>query len=147
MKIKDFIFLVQIGTKSIVVGEKINGEFIVVSPCKVSNNRFDVIEQEIVLSSKYTGCFIRRKKQPNLIGFSILGIWKVISKATWKNEGYIHRLTTQHIERIYKQDVKNERKPPRIYVCTKDIEAFELHFRQNGKIFYLFYKILFLLHF
>ncbi len=45
----------QIGTKAIIVGEKINGEFIMASPCKVSGDRFDVMEQEIVLSSKHTG--------------------------------------------------------------------------------------------
>jgi hypothetical protein len=49
------LFLVQIGNKEIVVGEKINGEFIMASPCKVSGDRFDVMEQEIVLSSKHTG--------------------------------------------------------------------------------------------
>ena len=47
--------LVQIGTKAIVVGEKINGEFIMASPCKVSGDRFDVMEEEIVVSSKHTG--------------------------------------------------------------------------------------------
>jgi len=57
LKIKYFIFLVQIGTKSIVVGEKINGEFLVASPYKVSGDRFDVIGQEIVLSSKHPGFF------------------------------------------------------------------------------------------
>jgi len=43
------------GSKAIIIGEKINGEFIMASPCKVSGDRFDVLEQEIVLSSKHTG--------------------------------------------------------------------------------------------
>ncbi|CAF5180654.1 unnamed protein product, partial [Rotaria magnacalcarata] len=34
--------LVLIGNKPIVVGEKISGEFITASPCKVSGDRFDV---------------------------------------------------------------------------------------------------------
>lgn len=51
----DAVLLVQIGTKAIVVGEKINGEFIMASPCKVSGDRFDVMEEEIILSSKHTG--------------------------------------------------------------------------------------------
>jgi hypothetical protein len=50
-----FVSLVQIGNAAIVVGEKINGEFIMASPCKVFGDRFDVMEQEIVLSSKHTG--------------------------------------------------------------------------------------------
>ena len=52
-----FFFLVQIGNKLIIVGEKLNGQFIMASPCKVSNDRFHVIEQEIVLSSKHTGFY------------------------------------------------------------------------------------------
>jgi len=54
-KIFDRFFLVQIGTKLIMVGEKINGEFLTASPCKVSNNQFTDMEQEIVLSSKHAG--------------------------------------------------------------------------------------------
>jgi hypothetical protein len=69
IKNKIFYFLlVQIGNKPIVVGEKINGEFIAASPCKVSNNRFDVMEEEIILSSKHTG-FLLDKNNKNLIGF------------------------------------------------------------------------------
>ncbi|CAF1170077.1 unnamed protein product [Adineta steineri] len=105
--------LVQIGNKAIVVGEKINGEFILASPCKVSGDRFDVMEQEIVLSSKHTG------------------VWRVISKATSKKEGHIHRLTTKDLERIHRQDVANERTTPRSYICIRDIEAFELHVRSD----------------
>jgi hypothetical protein len=46
------------------VGEKINGEFIMASPCKVSGDRFDVMEEEIVLSSKHSGlCFFFVKKK------------------------------------------------------------------------------------
>jgi hypothetical protein len=37
------------------VGEKINGEFLTASPCKVTNNQFTDMEQEIVLSSKHAG--------------------------------------------------------------------------------------------
>jgi hypothetical protein len=57
--IKDelFIFLVQIGTKSIIVGNKFNGQFLMVSPYKVSKDRFEVMNQEFVLSSKHTGGF------------------------------------------------------------------------------------------
>ena len=49
------MYSVQLGTKAIVVGEKIHGEFIMASPCKLYGDRFDVMEQEIVLSSKHTG--------------------------------------------------------------------------------------------
>lgn len=65
------------------------------------------------------------------------GIWKVISKATSKKEGYIHRLTTQDIERIYQQDIEKNRKTPRSYICTKDIEVSELHLQSSGKLFFL----------
>jgi hypothetical protein len=64
---------------------------------------------------------------------SILGVWRVISKATSKKEGHIHRLTTKDLERIYKQDVRNERTTPRSYICIRDIETFELIIRSNGK--------------
>jgi len=47
--------LAQINGKAVVVGEKINGEYIMASPCKVSGDRFDVMDQEIVLSSKHSG--------------------------------------------------------------------------------------------
>lgn len=43
------------GNKAIVVGEKIGGEFIMASPCKLTDDRFDIMEQEIILSSKHTG--------------------------------------------------------------------------------------------
>jgi len=66
---------------------------------------------------------------------SILGIWRVISRTALKKEGHIHRLTTKDIERIYKQDFKNERSTPRSYICTKDIEAFDVHIHPNGKFF------------
>jgi hypothetical protein len=56
---KLFDFAVQIGTKLIIVGEKINGQFIMASPCRVSGDRFDVKEKEIVLSSKHTGFYHR----------------------------------------------------------------------------------------
>ncbi|CAF3370219.1 unnamed protein product [Rotaria sp. Silwood1] len=105
--------LVRIGNKAIVVGEKINGEFIMASPCRVSGDRFDVMEQEIVLSSKHTG------------------VWRVISKATSRKEGHIHRLTTKDLERIHKQDILNERVTPRSYICIRDIEAFELIVHSN----------------
>jgi hypothetical protein len=85
------------------------------SPCKVSGDRFDVMEEEIVLSSKHSG------------------VWRVISKATSKKEGHIHRLTTKDLERIHKQDVRNERTTPRSYICIRDVEAFELTVRNNGK--------------
>ena len=59
MKFQSFLLFVfskvQIGSKAIIVGEKINGEFIMASPCKVSGDRFDVMEQEIILSSKHSG--------------------------------------------------------------------------------------------
>jgi hypothetical protein len=55
-------FQVQINNKAISVGEKINGEFIMASPCKVSGDRFDVMEQEIVLSSKHTGFLLYKYK-------------------------------------------------------------------------------------
>ena len=47
--------LVQIGNKLIIVGEKIKGEFIMASPVKVSGDRFDAVDNEIVLSSKHPG--------------------------------------------------------------------------------------------
>lgn len=85
------------------------------SPCKVSGDRFDVLEEEIVLSSKHTG------------------VWRVISKSTSNKEGHIHRLTTKDLERIHKQDVRNERTTPRAYICIRDIEAFELVVHSAGK--------------
>ncbi|CAF1068165.1 unnamed protein product [Adineta ricciae] len=110
--------LVQAGSKAIVVGEKINGEFILASPCKVSGDRFDVMGQEIVLSSKHTG------------------VWRVISKATSRKEGHIHRLTTADLERIHEQDVANERITPRSYICVRDIEVFELVVRSDDPAIY-----------
>ncbi len=74
---------------------------------------------------------------------SILGIWRVISRTAPNKEGYIHRLTTKDIERIHKQDVQNERLTPRSYICTKDIEAFDVLLRLNGKFFIFFYLIYF----
>lgn len=68
----------------------------------------------------------------------IVGIWRVISEATWKKEGYIHRLSTKDIEKIYKKDIINERATPRSYICTKDIEAFEVHLRPNGRFCFIF---------
>jgi len=35
------------------------------SPCKVSGDRFDVMEQEIVLSSKHTGSFKYQYQKEN----------------------------------------------------------------------------------
>lgn len=105
--------LTQINGKAVVVGEKINGEYIMASPCKVSGDRFDVMNQEIILSCKHSG------------------IWRVISKATSIKEGHIHRLSTKDLERIHRQDVKNQRSTPRSYVCIRDVEAFELIVR-NG---------------
>ncbi len=67
-----------------------------------------------------------------------LGVWRVISKATSKKEGHIHRLTTKDLERIHKQDVINERATPRSYICIRDVEAFELIARSNGKNFIFF---------
>ena len=61
-----------------------------------------------------------------------LGVWRVISKATSKKEGHIHRLTTKDLERIHKQDVRNERVTPRSYICIRDVETFELIVRNNG---------------
>ncbi|CAF3633617.1 unnamed protein product [Adineta steineri] len=101
--------LVQIGTKSIIVGDKISGQFIVASPCKLSNNQFDTIEEDIVLSNKHTG------------------LWRVLLKATPRRDNHIHRLTTKDIETIYKKDFQNQRTFPRSYISTKRIEAFELH--------------------
>lgn len=57
----------------------------------------------------------------------------MISKATSKKEGHIHRLTTKDLERIHKKDIQNERSTPRSYICIRDIEAFELIIRSNGK--------------
>ena len=57
----------------------------------------------------------------------------MISKATSKKEGHIHRLTTKDLERIHKQDVRNERPTPRSYICIRDVEAFELIVQNNGK--------------
>lgn len=105
--------LVQIGSKSLIIGEKITGEYISASPCRVSNNRRDVREHELVLSSKYSG------------------IWKVLSKATTTGETHIHRLTSKDIERINRQDNENRRSTPRTYVCTRDIDAFELIANSN----------------
>lgn len=61
------------------------------------------------------------------------GIWKVLSKSTSRKEGFIHRLTTKDIESIHKQDFQNERSTPRTFICMKDIEAFELIFRNHGE--------------
>jgi hypothetical protein len=62
------------GSKAIIVGEKINGEFIMASPCKVSGDRFDVLQQEIVLSSKHTGLpNINTKKNDHLPVFQVYG--------------------------------------------------------------------------
>ena len=72
-------------------------------------------------------CFVKRKIRLNS------GLWRVISKATSKKDGHIHRLTTKDIERIHRQDVRNERQTPRSYICIRDIEAFELIMRNNGK--------------
>ncbi|CAF2655347.1 unnamed protein product [Rotaria sp. Silwood2] len=105
--------LAQIGNKTIVVGVKIDGEFIMASPCKAYNDQFIPMEQEIVLSSKHQG------------------IWKVISRVTSKKEDRIHRLSTQDIERIYIQDMKNDRLIPRLYICTKEIEVFDLIIHSN----------------
>ncbi|CAF4751444.1 unnamed protein product, partial [Rotaria magnacalcarata] len=105
--------LVLIGNKPIVVGEKISGEFITASPCKVSGDRFDVLEQEIILSSKHTG------------------LWRVISRATTQKEGHIHRLTTKDIESVHMQDSLNKRDTPRSYISIREIEAFELIARSN----------------
>ncbi|CAF0751736.1 unnamed protein product [Didymodactylos carnosus] len=103
--------LVQIGQKTIVVGEKINGEFIMASPCKVVGNRFDVMEQEIVLSSKHTG------------------LWRVISKSSSKKEESIHRLTVRDLETLYQRDKNHQRANPRSFICIRDVEAFELVIR------------------
>ncbi|UJR30700.1 hypothetical protein I4U23_018220 [Adineta vaga] len=111
--------LVQIGTRSIIVGEKIHGQFIMASPCKVANDRFDVLEHEIILSSKHTG------------------IWRVISKGS----EHIHRLATTDIEMIYKKDIQNQRIIPRSYICAKQIEAFELHVRKNDPTVFQGYRI------
>ena len=146
IKDKMSIYLVQIGAKPIIVGEKFNGQFIMASPCKVSNDRFDAVEQEFVLSSKHTGVFsMRQKKIKKIRDFVLIsGLWKVISKITSKKEVRIHRLATKDIERIYKQDIQKKRTTPRSYICTKDIEVFELHLRNNGKFIYFvpFYFIL-----
>lgn len=56
-----------------------------------------------------------------------------MSKATANGETHLHRLTTKDIERINRQDNENRRSTPRMYVCTKDIEAFELIANSNGK--------------
>jgi len=110
-----FFFLVQIGSKSLIIGDKISGEYISASPCRVSSSRRDVRENEIALSSRHSG------------------IWKIISKATSTGETHLHRLTTKDIERIHRQDTENRRATPRTYVCTKDIDAFELIVNSNGK--------------
>lgn len=57
----------------------------------------------------------------------------MISKATSKKEGHIHRLTSKDLERIHIKDIRNERTTPRSYICIRDIEAFELIIRSNGK--------------
>ncbi|CAF1526605.1 unnamed protein product [Rotaria sp. Silwood1] len=106
--------LVQSGDQPFIVGVKINGQFIMASPCKVHKDRFIPMEQEIVLSSKHKG-----------------GLWKVISKVTSEKVERIHRLTTKDIERIYRQGIKNQRITPRSYICTKEIEAFDLIFHRN----------------
>lgn len=62
-----------------------------------------------------------------------LAIWKIISKQTSKQEGHIHRLSTKDIENIHKQDIESQRTTSRRYICMKDVEAFELLARNNGK--------------
>ena len=62
------------------------------------------------------------------------GIWKIMSESRSQNESHIHRLTTKDIETIYRKDWKTERVKPRTFICTKDVEAFELRIRQNGNI-------------
>ena len=57
----------------------------------------------------------------------------MISKATSKKEGHIHRLTTKDLETIHKKDIRNERTTPRSYICIRDLEAFDLIIRSNGK--------------
>ena len=57
----------------------------------------------------------------------------MISKATSRKEGHIHRLTTTDLERIHEQDIANERLTPRSYICVRDIEAFELIVRSDGR--------------
>ncbi len=71
----------------------------------------------------------------------------MISKSTSKGEGYIHRLTTKDIERIYKQDVRNERTTRRSYICTKDIEGFDLHIVQHGKFCWFVFHLYFFFFF
>jgi hypothetical protein len=63
-----------------------------------------------------------------------LGVWRVISRSTSRENGHIHRLTTKDIERIHRQDVRHERVSPRSYICIRDMEAFELIVRNNGKL-------------
>ncbi|CAF1189642.1 unnamed protein product [Adineta ricciae] len=111
--------LVQIGTRSIVVGEKIHGQYIVASPCRVANNQFDKSEQEIILSSKQSG------------------IWKIVTN----DNNHTQRLATTDIEDIHTHDVEKKRVTPRSYICTKQIEAFELHVRKNDDTVFNGYRI------
>ena len=132
LSIHSLFHLVQIGTKSFIVGEKLRGKFLVASLCKVSNNRSTVLNRDIILSRKHDSNLIfSENNHPHLFS---TGIWKVISKSRSQNENFIHRLTTKDIETIYQKDLKNERATPRTYVCTREIEAFELRIRQNGKL-------------
>lgn len=56
----------------------------------------------------------------------------MISRATLRKEDHIHRLSTKDLERIYQQDIQNERTTPRSYICIRDVEAFEVIARSNG---------------
>lgn len=105
--------LVRLGTRILVVGEKLNGEFLIASPYQKKDGRLDISDRTIVLTSRYPG------------------IWKVVSKTTSKHEGLIHRLTTKDLETIHKQDINNARATPRTYICLKEIEAFELIIRSH----------------
>lgn len=66
------------------------------------------------------------------------GIWKIMSKCRSQKESHIHRLTTKDIETIFRKDWNAERVKPRTFICTKDIEAFELHISQNGNRFIVY---------
>ena len=68
-----------------------------------------------------------------------------MSKCRSQTESHIHRLTTKDIETIYRKDFKIERVTPRTFICTKDVEAFELRVRQNGKIHCFSFLLLILL--
>lgn len=134
------IYLALIDDKMSIVGEKFNGEFILASPCRVTGDRHQVVDREIVLSSRHSGLFFLPKfhhfiwMHLSLIEFANwrVGIWKVISKTTSKKEGAIHRLTTKDLENIHRQDIENHRSTPRRFICMKDMEGFELLVRNNG---------------